>query len=211
MLDGRIASASNMIIQKSYFKKNVSLEEQKAQKEDRFLRGRQSACMIHDYVRVTGAHDTVLDYADLFSITLRDDDVQDFDTRWDEILLSITKIPLDEILESLYKLRILESDQLKTVLELYHMEIHQKITIPNYQKLKTMVSPSGKTNRLPCKNFLKGTCTSFLVTFGILPNVNSTSLNRGVNSAQSARFRTGRLRNNQIKGRRRMVRKVQWL
>ena len=51
----------------------------------------------------------------------------------------MTKIPLDEILESLYKLRILESDQLKTVLELYHMEIHQKITIPNYQKLKSMV------------------------------------------------------------------------
>ena len=141
MLDARIASASNMIIQKSYFKKKVSLEEQKAQKEDRF-RGRQSACMIHDYVRVTGAHDTVLDYADLFSITLRNDDVQDFETRWDEILLSMTKIPPDDILESLYKLRILESDQLKTVLELYAMEIHQKITVPNYQKLKTMVKRS---------------------------------------------------------------------
>ena len=36
--------------------------------------------MICDYFRVTGAHDTVLDYADLFSITLRNDDDQDFDT-----------------------------------------------------------------------------------------------------------------------------------
>ena len=122
----------------SYFKKKVSLEEQKAQKEDRF-RGRQSTCMIYDYVRVIGAHDTVLHYADLFSITLRNDDVQDFETRWDEILLSMTKIPPDDILESLYILRILDSEQLETVLELYHMEIHQKITIPNYQKLKTMV------------------------------------------------------------------------
>ena len=34
---------------------------------------------------------TVLDYADLFCITLRDDNVQEFDTRWDEILLSMTK------------------------------------------------------------------------------------------------------------------------
>ena len=50
----------------------VSLEEQKAQKEDQFLRGRQIAYMIYDYIRVTGAHDTVLDYAELFSITLRD-------------------------------------------------------------------------------------------------------------------------------------------
>ena len=72
--------------------------------------------MIYDYFRVTGAHDTVLDYADLFSITLRNDDVQEFDTRWDVILLSMSKIPPDDVLESLYKLRIRESDQLKTVL-----------------------------------------------------------------------------------------------
>ena len=135
----RIASALNKIMQNSYFKKKVSLEEQKAQKEDRFLRGRQIAYMIYEYFQVTGAHDAVLDYADLFSIILRNDDVQEFDTRWDEILLSMTKIPPDDILESLHKLRIRESDQLKTVLELYDMEIHQKPSRPDDQKLKTMV------------------------------------------------------------------------
>ena len=60
VLDARIASVLNKIIQNSYRKK-VSLEEQKPQKEDRFLRGRQTAYMIYDYFRVTGAHDTVLD------------------------------------------------------------------------------------------------------------------------------------------------------
>ena len=64
MLDARIASALNKIIQDSCFKKKVSLEEQKAQKGDRFLRGRQIAYMICDYFWVTGAIDTVLDYAD---------------------------------------------------------------------------------------------------------------------------------------------------
>ena len=38
MLDARIASALNKIIQNSHFKKKVCVEEQKAQKEDRFLR-----------------------------------------------------------------------------------------------------------------------------------------------------------------------------
>ena len=38
----------------------------------------------------------------------------------------MTKIPSDDILEGLYKLRIRESEKLKTVLELYNMEIHQK-------------------------------------------------------------------------------------
>ena len=39
--------------------------------EGGFLRGRQIAFMIYDYFRVTGAHDTVSDYADLFSVTLK--------------------------------------------------------------------------------------------------------------------------------------------
>ena len=95
--------------------------------------------MIYDYFRVTAAHDTVLDYADLFSVTLHDYNIQEFDKRWDEVLLSMSKTPSDDILDSLYNLRIRDSAQLKTVLELYDTEIHQKISMPNDQKLKTMV------------------------------------------------------------------------
>ena len=51
----------------------------------------------------------------------------------------VEKIPSDDILESLYKWRIRESAQLKTILELYDMEVHQMISKPYYQKLKTMV------------------------------------------------------------------------
>ena len=42
----------------------------------------------------------------------------------------MTKIPSDDFLENLYKLRIRGSDQLKTVLELYDMEINQKYRGP---------------------------------------------------------------------------------
>ena len=54
-------------------------------------------------------------------------------------LLSMEELPPDDILESLYKLRIRWSVQLKTVFELYDMEIHQKISVPNYQKLRSTV------------------------------------------------------------------------
>ena len=60
--------------------------------------------MIYDYFRVTGAHDTVIHYADLFSVTLHDDNIREFDARWDEVLLSKSKKSSDDILESLYKL-----------------------------------------------------------------------------------------------------------
>ena len=52
MLDAKIASALNKIIQNSQVKKKVSLEQQNSPKEDRFLRGRQIAFMIYDYFRV---------------------------------------------------------------------------------------------------------------------------------------------------------------
>ena len=79
--DAKIASALNRIIHNTRFKKKVSLEEQKAQKEDHFLRGRQIAHLIYEYFRVTGANDSVENYADLFTIALRNDDIQEFDTK----------------------------------------------------------------------------------------------------------------------------------
>ena len=85
--------------------------------------------MIYEYFRVTGAND-----ADLFTIALRNHDIQEFDSKLDGILLSMTKIPSDDILEGLYKLR--KSEKLKTVLELYNMEIHQKKAGPDYSQIE---------------------------------------------------------------------------
>ena len=81
VLDARIASALNRIIHNSHFKRRVSLEEQKAQKDERFLRGRQIAYLIYEYFRVTGSHDSVENYTDLFTIVLRNDDIQEFDSK----------------------------------------------------------------------------------------------------------------------------------
>ena len=142
VLDARIASALNRIINNSHFKRRISLEEQKAQKHDRFLRGRQIVYLIYDYFRVTGSHDSVENYADLFTISLRNDNIQEVDSKWDGILLSMTKIPHDDILEGLYELRIRASEKLKTVLELYDLEIHQKKLVPDYHRLKAMVKRS---------------------------------------------------------------------
>ena len=79
--DVKIASALNRIIHNPHFKRKVSLEERKDQKEDRFLRGRHIAYLIYEYFRVTGANDTVENYADLFTIVLRNDDIEEFDSK----------------------------------------------------------------------------------------------------------------------------------
>ena len=100
------------------------------------------------------------------------------------------------------------SESQKQMLHLSHP--HQEVEVRREKGVRGR-SPCGKINRLPCKYFLKGTCTKLSESIGILPNVILKCQNRAVNSAKSARVRTGRLRNNQIKSRRRVVTKVQWL
>ena len=86
VLDARIASALNKIFHNSQFKRRISLEEQKAQKQVSFLRGRQIAYLIYDHFRVTGSHDSVENYTDLCTVVLRNDDIQEFDSKCDGIL-----------------------------------------------------------------------------------------------------------------------------
>ena len=74
-------------------------------------------------------------------------------THWGYVSPRMSKIPSDDVLERLYKLRVRESDQLRTLLDLYNMEIHQKISMPNCQKkLKTMVKRSI-VQKLRLRNF----------------------------------------------------------
>ena len=60
----------------------------------------------------------------------------------DENLLSMAHIPSDDILESLYKLRIRESGKLKTVFGIVQYGDSSKKAGPDYHRLKTMVKRS---------------------------------------------------------------------
>ena len=45
--------------------------------------------------------------------------------RWEQALLSTSEMPEDNVLESLYKMRLQESEQLRSVLAMYEPEIDQ--------------------------------------------------------------------------------------
>ena len=83
MFDAKIASALKKIITSVHFRRKVTVEEQRAQKYDWFLWGRQIAHMTYEYSRATRAYKAVQGLSDLFNIRFQNDDVQDFDTRWD--------------------------------------------------------------------------------------------------------------------------------
>ena len=62
---------------------------------------------------------TVQGLSDLFTSSLQNDDVEDFDVRWDEARLSACDVILDAILDGLYKSKLPGSVQLQTHLALY--------------------------------------------------------------------------------------------
>ena len=87
-LDLMMASALNRCYDKqTHFWKKISVEEQRAQKDNRFLRGREIAYLIYEYFRPTGSYDEIQGLSGLFSIKLDNDDIQVFDLRWEQAFL----------------------------------------------------------------------------------------------------------------------------
>ena len=72
------AALRNLFDRQPHFRQKVSVEEQRAQNDDRFLRGRQIAFIIIDHFRSTGFYDGNQGLSDLFSIQMHNDDIQDF-------------------------------------------------------------------------------------------------------------------------------------
>ena len=138
VFDARIAPALNKVIHNFQFKRRISLEEHKAQKGDRFLRGRQIAYLIYEQFRVTGTDSSVENYTDLFTIILRNDDIQEFDSKWDGILLSMTKIPPASWKDCTNQ----EYESLKKLRPYWSCTTHQKKLGPDFHRLKAMVKRS---------------------------------------------------------------------
>ena len=88
VLDSKMASALNELLT-AEFKKRVYMKEQKAQQDTRFLNGRQIAYMIGDNFKISGTSEALLDFNDQQGEHVKDDNLQGFDTKWDEVLLSL--------------------------------------------------------------------------------------------------------------------------
>ena len=70
--------------------------------------------MVYSHLQSTGAYDAAQGLSDLFIICIRNDDVQDFDTRWEQILEGTSEMPPENVLEGLCRNRLQGSEQLQT-------------------------------------------------------------------------------------------------
>ena len=68
----------------------------------------------------------------------QNDDVQDFDVRWNQALVSANETLTDTVLEGLYKSKLQDSTQLHSVLAVYEQQNVRNNEPPNYSRLKTI-------------------------------------------------------------------------
>ena len=97
--------------------------------------------MIYEHFRATGAYETVQGLSDVFSIRLQNDDVQDFDTRWDQTLSPASEIPTEMVLGGSDKSKLLDSVQLQAALAMHEEQENVRNNEPpnNNSRLKTTV------------------------------------------------------------------------
>ena len=77
--------------------------------------------------------------AKLFSIKVDNDDIQDFDFRWDQTLLLTSDPPLDYFSEGLYVSKLQDSSQAHTIMALYDQEILLGGRQRDYHRLRMCV------------------------------------------------------------------------
>ena len=94
MLDAMIASALKKVLTHVHFRKRVSVEEQRAQKDDRFLRGRQ--------IRSPRSCTRSIRSNSIYAYRMM---TFSFDTRWDQALPTASEIPTEMVLEVYTKLQ----------------------------------------------------------------------------------------------------------
>ena len=74
--------------------------ENNARQDNRLLNGRQTAYMIYDNLRIRGTGVAILDCNGLPRVQLETHNLQGFDTKWDEVRISMTKVADEDIMRN---------------------------------------------------------------------------------------------------------------
>ena len=119
--------------------------------------------MICDFSEMIGDDDAILDDRDLPQVQLQNDNVQASDTKSNEVTSAFANRPIDNILESLYKMQVERSEELKHALHVFTHETSFGDKKYDYCRLKLMahryLEQKIKESHFKARNLRRGqTC-----------------------------------------------------
>ena len=83
--------------------------------------------MINDNFKISGTGEALLDLNDLRRVLMKNDNVQGFDTKCDEVLRSMTKLPDEDVLDNVYKKQLHFFEGSKPFMALYLQNPERRI------------------------------------------------------------------------------------
>ena len=118
-LDAKLMSALTNVIT-GHFARIVDTFKENEATADRIVRGRQILFMLHDHFSTNIKHGATYALEDLFSVSLRNDNLRVFMSSWDQVLAGITKVPGNDVLETLFYKQVKNSKSIAHDLNEYH-------------------------------------------------------------------------------------------
>ena len=115
------------------------MHEAMAQQDNRLLKERQILFLICHNFKISGHAKLLLTFNDLLRVQLKNDNVQGFYTKWDGVLLSMTQVPDEDLLENMYKKQLRFSEEWKPLMVLDLQRTVQKGEATSFSRLKEMV------------------------------------------------------------------------
>ena len=149
-LDAKIAIG---LFEKAHgeFRREIELQEEKLDLEDKMLNGRQMYWLFDQELRRDKAQDSVTEVGDLFVVSLQGDNLRGFQTSWDRVLLYLDENAREAckepILQELYYKQIEKSKQFEPTFSLHQLEISQNKAVKSYKVLYDMVNNFLETKR----------------------------------------------------------------
>ena len=118
-LDAKLLSALTNIITGDFARKIDTFKETEAA-ANRMVRGRQVLFMMHDHFSTNMKHGATYALQDLFSVTLKGDNLRTFISNWDQVLAGITNVPDENVLETLFYNQVKNSRAIAHDMNEYH-------------------------------------------------------------------------------------------
>jgi len=147
--------------------------QEQEMKQGRLVSGRQVLFMIYQDFQVSQVAGFLMDWTHLQNIKLINDDLHKFVCDWDTCLASIPEdnLPDPKILKDLFKAQLDNSQQLKQVMSLYHINQSQKGEVLDYDQWRTVVQ-----NHLNAQSLQRNQAgmKASVNTYGITPAAQQT-------------------------------------
>ena len=135
-------SAALWKILKGDMNRKLATEERLQTKNNpiHILSGRQIAYRIFEHFALPAASKEQLDINHLCNLELKNDNLRQFSTKWDEIIIQLPEEPPDNWIEPMDKKQLEKSAQFAPYMTLYKNRIAMQEDKPSYKSLKDLVN-----------------------------------------------------------------------